>query len=271
MAFLLSGFGDEISPDLKEQLGVLVSEGIRHLEIRGVDKKNVLDLTRDDMDKIKKELHSAGIGISAVGSPIGKINIKDDFSAHIKLFENALDIAKFFETPYVRIFSYYITEGDSHLKYRDEVMRRMEKKAILAKKAGITLVLENEHGIYGDTPERCLDIFNKVGMANLRATFDPGNYVFEGVAPFNRAYPLLEEFIEYIHIKDARIKDKEMTPAGEGDGEIREVLTALNKKGYRGFLSIEPHLKGGASPADNFKRASRALKNVIAESGASYK
>lgn len=35
----LTGFADEISPHLEEQMNVLESEGISHIEFRGVNEK----------------------------------------------------------------------------------------------------------------------------------------------------------------------------------------------------------------------------------------
>ena len=71
----LSGFADEISPDLGTQLDTLESLGIRYLELRAVWDKNVLDLSDKQIDQVKSELDRRGIGVSAIGSPIGKVAI----------------------------------------------------------------------------------------------------------------------------------------------------------------------------------------------------
>ncbi len=270
--FKLSGFGDEISQRIEEQMDVLESEGIRHIELRAVDNKNVLDLTDEDIERIKKALKGRGFQISAIGSPIGKIKITDDFDLHLKQFSRAMYLAHFFETPYIRIFSYYIPEDEDPAKYRDQVLYRMDKKTKLAHKEGLTLLHENERDIYGDIPERCRDILSSVGQPDLRATFDPANFVIDNVKPYDEAYPLLEEYIEYLHIKDAKFSTEDMiiTPAGEGDGQIFEVLSALQKKNFNGFLSLEPHLtlagrsKGFSGP-ELFKKAIQALKKVLEE------
>jgi len=285
---LLSGFGDEISSDLNEQLAVMKQNGIRHLEIRGVWDKNVLALSDEEAEQVKDILNANGFKISAIGSPIGKIGIKDDFNEHMALFKKAVHSAKFFGTKYVRIFSYYIPEGAAPEDFKDEVIKRMKEKVALAEKENIVLLLENESGIYGNTPERCKEILETIASANLRFTFDPANFVTEDVKPFQRAYPLLEKYIEYVHIKDAKpVRNKflygskktrqgvQVTVSGEGEGELKALLLALKQKDYKGFLSLEPHLQtagrmSGFTGKDKFSYACNALKKILDELDISY-
>ena len=264
----VTAFADEISPDLETQLQVLTSEGIKHLELRGVWGKNVLKLTDDELYRVKAELERRGFRVSAVGSPIGKIGVADDFAQHMVDFARALFVAKVFDTPYIRIFSFFIPEGDDPSQYRDEVLRRMKALVRQAEIEGIVLLHENEKHIYGDTPERCLDLLEACASRHLRCAFDPANFVQCGVRPYTEAYPLLAEHIEYMHIKDALFADGKVTPAGDGDGDVAKVLQALKRRGYEGFLSLEPHLSGagmfsGFSGPDLFKVASDALKRLL--------
>ncbi len=274
---ILSGFGDEISDDLGKQLEVMKEEGISYLEIRGVWGKNILDITDEEAKRVKQILNQYGFRISSIGSPIGKIGIKDDFTGHLKKFEKALYFAKFFEASYVRIFSYYIPEGEKPEKYRSKVMKRMEEKVKRAEREDVVLVHENERGIYGDIPERCKDILSTIDSPYLRANFDPANFIFEDVNPYKDAFPLLEDFIAYVHIKDALHTSEGVVcvPAGEGEGNIKEILQSLKDNGYKGFLSLEPHLsfagkyKGFSGP-DNFKKATEALKKILNELNINY-
>jgi sugar phosphate isomerase/epimerase len=143
---------------------------------------------------------------------------------------------------------------------------------LLAEKENIILLHENEHGIYGEKPKECLDILETVNSPNLRCLFDPANFIIEGIKPYRDAYPILKDYIVYLHIKDAKYVPGKIiiTPAGEGDGEVREILRALKKKGFDGFLSLEPHLSSagkyqGFSGPDLFKKAAEALKKILEE------
>ena len=156
--FILTGFGDEISPHLEEQLDLLRNNGISYIELRGVEGKGVLDLTRQELQKIKETLNGRGMRVSCLASPIGKVSITDDFNTHIEKFKKALNIASFFETRYIRLFSYYIPQDKRPEEFREEVIKRMKEETDLAREKRIILLHENEKRIYGDTPKRCLGV-----------------------------------------------------------------------------------------------------------------
>jgi len=267
--FKLTGFGDEISPDLTTQLEVMELAGIRHLELRGIKGKNVLELNSEEIEEARQILKEKNFKISAIASPIGKIKISDDFSLDLQRFKKAISLAHIFEAKYIRIFSYYLPEG-SLLSYSKEVVRRIEEMTKIAEKENIILLLENEDDVYGDSPERCLEILENINSSYLRFTFDPANFIMAGVKPYREAFSKMIKYIEYLHIKDARFSDKVIVPAGEGDAEIKEILKELKEKNFDGFLSLEPHLAisgkmSGFSGAKLFKKAARALKKILEE------
>ena len=240
--FVLSAFADEISPDLKTQMEVLESYGIEYIEIRGVNGSNLTKYTLDEVKIIKKKLDERNFKLSSIGSPIGKINITDVFESHLKLFKHTLEIAKIMETKYIRVFSFFIPEGEDAIQYRNMVMDRWIQFVRLAEESGIILLHENEKGIYGDNPGRCLDLIETANSPCVKAVFDPANFVQCGVDAYPNAFELLKKYVEYVHIKDALSSDHRVVPAGFGDGKVKEVLRALYNSGYEGFLSLEPHL-----------------------------
>ena len=271
--FIISAFGDEIADDLEEQLDVLEAEEIRFIEVRGAWGKNVIDFTNDDLKRYEQALAGRGIGVSAIGSPIGKQPITAPFEPELKRFERILEIADWLGSSYIRLFSFFMPtdEGQTaHARYRDEVVRRLETMAEMSQPYGLILLHENEKGIFGDTAEHCADLLDTAGSANLRAIFDPANFVQVGVKPFSEAYGLLERHITYLHIKDAFFADGRVTVAGAGEGEVEQVLAALNKSGYIGYASLEPHLQasgpyGGYSGPQLFHEAAQALKDLLAK------
>jgi len=267
--FTLSGFADEISSDLTVQLNVLQELDIGYLELRGVWGKNVLELDDQQVGTVKSELERRGIRVSAIGSPIGKIKIDAPFEPHLEDFRRAMDLAERFDCRYIRMFSFFVPEGAAD-DYRPQVMERLGALLAEAKGRPITLLHENERHIYGDIPRRCRDIFETLASPQLRMTFDPANFVMCGVCPFTEGYNLLQDYIEYVHIKDAIMAEKRVVAAGEGDGQIRQLLQALKGGGYDGFLSLEPHLvvAGGSSGftgPELFGVATRALRELLQE------
>lgn len=240
--FILSAFSDEIDEDLEVQVEVLGRHRIRHMEIRNVNGKNVIQYTLEEVRKIKERLVSAGIGVSAVGSPIGKIGIRDDFKPHLELFKHTVETARILDTRFIRMFSFFIPSGENPGIYRDEVMERWNRFVEAASGSGLVLLHENEKDIYGDTAERCLDLMQAMNDSQVRTAFDPANFVQCDVKVFPEAYALLKDYIVHYHIKDALYRDHQVVPAGMGDGHVEALMAAANSDGYRGFLTLEPHL-----------------------------
>ena len=239
--FILSAFSDEYSPEIDRQIKWLTDNNIPMMEIRGVDGTPVADITLEKAREVKKKLDNAGISISAVGSPIGKINIKDDFAPHLDQFKHLIDIAHILDAKRMRIFSFFMPEGENPSDYRDEVISRLDVLCEIAEKEGIILCHENEKNIYGDTPERCFDLYNALG-GRLKLVFDHANYISCDVEAYPYAYNTVCDGLEYMHIKDAD-SNKEMVPAGEGIGNIPATISKLKETRTGDFiLTLEPHL-----------------------------
>ena len=267
--FILSAFGDEISPHLDEQILVLLANDIHYLEFRGMEGRGIIDYPLPAVIAAYKKLNDAGIAVSAVGSPIGKIPITEAFAPHLERFSKTIDTAHALHTPYIRMFSFYMPgedgSKDTSVRYRDEVLKRWRRFVETARGSGLTLLHENEKGIYGDTAERCLDLLDSLNCPYVKATFDPANFVQCGEETYPRAFEILRKHIAYLHIKDAHAADGTVVPAGQGDGKLPEILSSLAQSGYEGFLSIEPHLNAslpGGGP-ELFGIAANALKEIL--------
>jgi sugar phosphate isomerase/epimerase len=276
MTVVLSGFADEISADPAEQLATLAAESINHLELRSSWSVNVADFTAGQVGTFRNALDRAGVRVSAIGSPIGKIPLEAPLGPELDRLRRVADIADELGTTIVRVFSFFVPPGEPPGRHRQQVIDRMAALSGIAADRGLTLAHENEKEIYGDTAERCHDLITSVGSPALRATFDAANFVQCGVRPFSQAYHLLRPYLVYLQVKDARAATGEVVPAGQGDGEVRETLAALRDSGFSGFVSLEPHLAqagrfGGFSGPENFTRASRALKSLLNELSISWR
>jgi sugar phosphate isomerase/epimerase len=268
----LSAFADEISPDLDEQIRVCQEIGVTDIELRGVNKINVLDFDRALRQEIKSKLDAAGLGVISIGSPIGKVKINDSWEQHLERFKIAVDAAEYFKSPYIRLFSYYPPEkGDDIRKYRDEVMKRTAAKVEYVKDRPVTLLHENEVEIYGARGPECIDLMKTINSPKLRNAFDFANFVQAGDHPLDN-WPGLKPYTVHIHIKDALWGSGKVVPAGQGDGQLEPILVDAWKSGYRGFLSLEPHLAAheqffGFSGPGLFKLGADALKALCRKNG----
>jgi 3-dehydroshikimate dehydratase len=274
--FILSAFSDEISPDPQVQIDILKHCGIRHIEFRSIHKTNVLALTDAQINEFKVLLDRAGFRLSAIGSPIGKIRIDEPFGPHLEKFRRAIHLCKVFGTPNIRIFSYYPPEGfdGNWAPHRDQVMNRMRQKVEIAQRERIQLFHENEHRIYGDSPERLADLFNTIESPALKAAFDPANFVFCGYDAL-QGWAVCKPHTAHFHIKDWKSGEEHGSIAGEGQGQIAAIIADAVKMGYKGFATLEPHLlgggpTGGVTGPELFPNAVAAFKSIVEKAGGRY-
>lgn len=231
-------FADEASKEIDKQILAMKRNGLNGLEIRGVDGTSVSDIPLNKAKEVKEKMDAAGLIIWSIGSPIGKIQITDDFAPHLDKFKHTLDIANVLDAKNIRLFSFYIPKEENPADYRNEVMDRMGAFLDAAKGTGINLCHENEKGIYGEKAEGCLDLYQT--LPELKGIFDPANFVQCGVDTM-KAWELLKNYIHYMHIKDA-LATGYVVPAGNGAGNVKEIVSQYLALGGNAF-TIEPHLK----------------------------
>jgi len=266
-SWTLSGFGDEIDADPTMQICVLQALGARHIEVRSAWNTNIVDLSGDQLDQLAAILGERQMSVSAIASPIGKVDIAGDEASELARLERAITAAHRLDSRFIRIFSFYRGADVPVTDIRDAVLARMRAFADLAERNDVVLVHENEKDIYGDIPDRCRDLIESVGSSALQVAWDNANFVQVGVQPFTDGYAMLRPYLAYLQVKDAIMGTDEVVPAGHGDGQLRETLTALRDDGYTGFASLEPHLAlqhglGGFSGPAEFGRAARAFATL---------
>ncbi|MGM9647361.1 MAG: sugar phosphate isomerase/epimerase family protein [Eubacteriales bacterium] len=276
--YILSAFADEASPLFYEQIDAMRESGITHLELRGVNGRNISSMTREEVRCAKFMLDGAGLSVWSIGSPVGKIKITDPFEPHLDSFKRMLDAAVICEASVMRIFSFYDVKTDAD---KAEAIRRLQILAETAKGSGVLLCHENEKGIYGDSAENCVEIL--AAVPELGSVFDPANFIQCGVDPLT-AWGVLAEKTTYLHIKDA-LQSGKVVPAGCGVGNLSAIVADFGARGGK-VLSIEPHLtvfKGLAdleedqktdidpysypSARDAFRVAANAIRGIVEKIG----
>ncbi|ATH60105.1 MULTISPECIES: sugar phosphate isomerase/epimerase family protein [Staphylococcus] len=267
----ISGFSDEISSNLNTQLKTVNKLGMHYISLRGIDDKNI---SKYSVDMIKNDvlprLSKWDIGVSSIGSPIGKIYVDDEtaFQEQLAQLKTLCEISQLLNCRYIRIFSFYIPRNEDFDKYKDSVIEKLKQFAEIAEQYNVILLHENEKDIFGDIARRCKLIFDEVGSTHFKAIFDFANFVQCGENT-QACYELLSDYIEYIHIKDAVYKDNVNVLCGTGDGQIESILTQIFKAGYKGFLTLEPHLVVFDSIKDlELEHSTETIQNSVAKDGA---
>ena len=237
---ILSAFADEYSKDIDTQIAMLREQGVPYLEPRFIGDQNISALTAEEAKVLKEKL--GDIRVSSIGSPLGKINLADDYEAHLEVAKRVFETACILETSNVRMFSFYLHDGKSKAECRAEVIEKLGRMIDLAKTYGISLCHENEAEIYGESPEHCLDLLDTF-KGDLKCVFDMGNFVLGGYKPYPDAYDKLKNYIQYFHIKDA-LYEGAVVPPGCGAGTIKEILDSYLKEFDRDVIvTLEPHLQ----------------------------
>ena len=275
--FRLCAFADEADKMISGQIAALKGNSMNLIELRGIDGKNVADLTADEARELKKRLDSEGIAVWSIGSPIGKVDITSPAQDELDRFKRVLETANICGAGNIRMFSFYKT--DSSTACFDEICRRLDDMVSAAKGSGVDLCHENEKGIFGDTAERCFKLHS--ALPALRGVFDPANFVQCGQETLS-AWQMLKPYVDYLHIKDSTIEGK-VVPAGYGDGNIPAIVKDYGLAGGK-VMTLEPHLTsfvglkdleqegdesdvGGiafASPEAAFDFAVKTLKDLVA-------
>lgn len=231
-------FSDEASPYIDKQIDALLRNSLVGMEIRNVDGVNISDITKEKAKEVKAKLDAHGLCVWSIGSPIGKIDLQENFETHLEKFKHTLEISKILNAKNVRLFSFFIPKNSDPSVYKEQVFTRLGQFVEAAKDYDITLCHENEKGIYGDVPERCLEIHKQ--FPEIKSVFDPANFVQSQVDTL-KAWALLKDYVHYIHIKDA-LEDGLVVPPGKGIGNVQRIAKDFIASGGKEF-TMEPHLK----------------------------
>jgi Sugar phosphate isomerases/epimerases len=237
----ISGFTDEISGVLDEQLAVMKKLSQKYMCPRVIDGKNIADYTAEEFSKkILPRLEKAGVKFSSIGSPIGKVELSDEdgYRAQIEKLKNLVEIAKLTDCKYIRTFSFFVGKNCNYDECFPNVVEKIKGFMKVVEGTSVVLLHENEKKIFGDTPERVLKLYKAIDSPQYKLCFDASNYIQCGCDPW-AAYQATKPYTVYYHMKDCT--DGVEVPLGMGQGQIERILTDLIGGGYDGFLTLEPH------------------------------
>lgn len=242
---MISGFADEICAPFEEQLKTVSGLGMKYLCIRAADGRSITEFSVEEAESyIKPMLEKYGLKVSSLGSPIGKIPVDDEdaFTMQLSQLDTLCRIANVLDCRYIRLFSFYTPKNADPEPYFDTVVAKLRKFIAVCDKYGVVPVHENEKAIYGETGARCLKLYKALEGTSLVAAYDFANFVQCDQDPVE-CYKMVRPYIGYMHIKDAKAEDHTNVLCATGDGHIPEIMADLQKTGYDGFMTLEPHLR----------------------------
>jgi sugar phosphate isomerase/epimerase len=286
---LISGFSDEAAHEklALQQYVAFAALGLRYHSLRFVDVgqgiKNVMLLTDGEVETLKQMQCDYGLRVSSIGSPIGKVKLRDiddgthnryvPFEQYLKQdVERACNLAVAFHSKLVRGFSFYHPKGTDPHPHLDQVCEQLGQIAEACDRHGLTFGLEIEANLVGQSGELLAEIHRRVNHPAMLTIFDAANVVCQGCTADEvyAQYLAMKPSLGWLHIKDyhdpsprARISHVDeaslsnFVPADMGDSgheailrDFAEYLPEVEKRmaarGVEGvFLDLEPHVKGG--------------------------
>lgn len=286
---ILSGFADEAANQktAEQQFVAFAAVGLQYYSLRFIDAgngvKNVMQLTKAEIQKIRHLEDEYGLNVASIGSPIGKVKLLDaddgsknryvPFKHYLADDVNrACELAHAFETKLIRGFSFYHPRGTDPRPHLPQVIDQLGQIAEACHRSDLTFGLEIEANLVGQNGELMAEIHRKVNHPALVTIFDAGNIVTQGYSSDQvfQQYLQMKKGLGWMHIKDYRHPEpaqrtghvdeealKHFVPADLGDSghevilrDFRDFLPTLEKKlkrrGIPGVLvDLEPHVKGG--------------------------
>lgn len=241
MVWPLSAFADEAGPAVDEQITALRRAGLKRVDLRSVDQFNIADLPLDHAEQVRRKLDDAGIAVAMLGSPIGKIDISDDFKIDLDRLTRLGQLSSILDCRNVRLFSYYNKQELPQQQWQDQSLDRLRRLRDLAGQLGLTLFHENERDIFGDRLEQVQILAEQLrdGQA-FKLIFDFDNFHQSGDDVWAN-WQQLRDVTDSLHLKDSD-ENNQHVPVGQGAGCVRRIVADAVARKWSGPVSVEPHL-----------------------------
>ncbi len=273
---------DELTGQLNEALDFISSYHLRWCELREIWGKNILNASREEIDRARDLIGRHGVRVSEIASPVFKWNCPqippkageqhDNFGASFgekdaeRLLDRSFDLARFFGTRMVRIFTYWrVDDPDKAYPY---VRDRMAKAAEVAGRNDMILNIENEFACNVGTGKELGRVLREVNSPHLRGVWDPANAAWLGEVAYPDGYEAVKGLFPHMHVKDARKNAGtgrlEWAPVGGGIVDFKGQFQALRRDRYDGTISLETHyLRADGNKVESTRESLEGLFKVI--------
>ncbi len=281
--FPIAAITDEFSPELETAARSMSEIGMVAAELRMVFGKNIIDLSDQELDRAAGILKTHGLAIISIASPLLKCVLPDspeidprfqqdmfaakyNFEDQPRLAARAFEIARRTGANIVRVFSYWRTVDPEQCF--DRVVAALEDLARQAAAHDLIIGLENEHACNISTAAETARVLQAINHPNLKVVWDPCNAYISGEIPYPDGYRLLPPGrIVHVHAKDCFVEDHKPIWGALGEGGIdwKGQIDALERDGYRGYISLETHWPGPGGDKHLASMISgRNLKSMVA-------
>ena len=262
MTIPIGAITDEFSLDIEVALDAMAKLGMTIAELRLIGERNIIDLSDDDVRRIREQVEARGMHVLSIASPVLKCVLPDapplderfqqdvfgsayTIADQPRLAQRAMEIAELTGAKFIRVFSYWRTIAPEQC--HDRIVTALRGLADKAGARGLIIGLENEHACNVATGAEAGRILAALDHPALKSIWDPANAFMLGERPFPDGYSKLPAArVAHVHAKDCVMKGHTATwgPLGEMDVDWRGQIAALKRDGYAGAISLETHWRG---------------------------
>jgi len=261
--FQTAAITDEFSTDdFDTALRAMRDVGMTGAELRVIWGRNAIELSNEELDKVREIVARHGMQVLSLASPLLKCVLPDappvdprfqqdvfgsayTFEDQTRLTRRAFEVAERTGARIIRVFSYWRTTEPARVF--DRVASALRNLADQAMPRGIVIGLENEHACNVGTGAEAARMLAAVDHPALGLIWDPANASILGETPYPNGYAALPRArIVHVHAKDCSVNGHTATwgPLGEMRLDWKGQLNALLKDGYKGAVSLETHWRG---------------------------
>lgn len=288
LPFRFGAVTDELDDDLERAVSIARDLGMTQVELNQLWGQNVAELSETEVARAERILSTAEVRVIAIDPPcfkpcaldhlpVGHVAEDPEVARHLELLERALTLARRFDAPFVRVFSFRRSGivglgnpsprppdgGPIPEEMLDRIAEGLREAARRAEEAGLTLILENVRSCWGNTGVNTAAILEAVDSTALRALWDPANDFVSGGVPYPDGYEAVRPHLRHVHLKDARVMDAAAgltawARIGEGEIDYQGQIRALLEDAYPGILALETHWRPAGGSAESASRQSFA-------------
>lgn len=268
----LSVIGDEIGPTLDEMLSFCAEEGVRRLEIRTVQGRNLLGMALPEIERIAARVRAAGLDIPTFVSPVlkwpapgraprvGRVDFAFDPAQcpSPDPIAYAFDVSRALGARRLRIFSHLTYDGYAP----SDLAPQLDRLCALAETHDMSLQLENEPVCNVATLADLSRALAAFPHPRLHPLVDIANAVAHGAPPDDAELRAVAPRTDHIHLKDWDPATRRTVPLGDGAVDFaRRLAVLLPAVGAPAVLaSIETHVpRDGRNATRRNVAAVRAL------------
>jgi len=230
---------------IQDALGLIANRGIETVEFGPLLTSQLITLAEEPLTEVRALLSAMGMSVSMV-SCVGSRDLSE--AVH-----HSADLAKALGATLVKLPPIPL---EAEIPVEDIALLVQELGDI-----GLTLVIENQEGTFCDTKGDCEAVLASLPGVDL--AFNPANFAHVEEHPFLYTFykGKLKHRVRQLYITDGcRPGGDLFTLPGQGNGEVKELMSILRCRGFDGFFCLKT---GSRIGVDEFKRQCDAFRHLI--------